>query len=125
MCLSPNNLGMASVSQKNPAPYFRHQRSPALSIFLSHHLHIKPHLRIHLSGHLPNMLDCSVEEDTFGPIVAPSCLHGFDFTLLFEESILTLGPIGVVCLAASIRIWKLSRVPEKVNRSWLYATKEV
>ncbi|KGO71820.1 ABC transporter, integral membrane type 1 [Penicillium italicum] len=71
------------------------------------------------------MLDCSAEEDTFGPIVAPSCLHGFDFTLLFEESILTLGPIGVVCLAASIRIWKLSGVPEKVNRSWLYAIKEV
>lgn len=71
------------------------------------------------------MLDCSVEEDAFGPIVAPSCLHGFDFTLLFEEGILTLGPIVVVCLAASIRIWKLSGVPEKVNRSWLYATKEV
>ncbi|CAG8888161.1 unnamed protein product [Penicillium egyptiacum] len=71
------------------------------------------------------MLACSVEEDAFGPIVAPSCLHGFDFTLLFEESILTLGPIGIVCLAASIRIWKLSGVPEKVNRSWLYATKEL
>jgi ATP-binding cassette subfamily C (CFTR/MRP) protein 1 len=71
------------------------------------------------------MLDCSVEEDAFGPIVAPSCLHGFDFTLLFEESILTLGPIVLVCFAASIRIWKLWAVPEKVNRSWLYATKEV
>ncbi|CAI7570859.1 unnamed protein product [Penicillium viridicatum] len=71
------------------------------------------------------MLDCSVEEDAFGPIVAPSCLHGFDFTLLFEESILTLAPIGLVCLAASIRIWRLSGVPEKVNRSWLYATKEL
>lgn len=71
------------------------------------------------------MLDCSMEEDDFGPIVSPSCLHGFDFTLLFEEGILTLGPIGVVCLAASIRIWKLSGVPEKVNRSWLYTTKEV
>ncbi|KAJ5960301.1 uncharacterized protein N7479_007451 [Penicillium vulpinum] len=70
------------------------------------------------------MLDpCSM--DAFGPIVPPSCLHGFDFTLLFEESILTLGPIGIVCLATSIRIWKLSSVPEKANRSWLYAAKEL
>jgi hypothetical protein len=44
---------------------------------------------------------------------------------LFEESILTLGPIVLVCFAASIRIWKLWTVSEKVNRSWLYATKEV
>lgn len=112
-----------SVSQKVPAPYFRHQRSPALAIFTLVPLHIKPHFHTHKFP--AAMLNCSAEEDVFGPFVAPSCLHGFDFTLLFEESILTIGPIGVVCLAASIRIWKLSGVPEKVNRSWLYATKEV
>ncbi|KAJ6082006.1 hypothetical protein N7499_006880 [Penicillium canescens] len=74
------------------------------------------------------MLDhpCSAAvEDVFGPTVAPSCLHGFDFTLLFEESILTLVPIGLVCLTASFRAWKLRRAPEKVNRSWLYAAKEL
>lgn len=39
---------------------------------------------------------CSIaDEDTFGPIVSGSCLDGFDFTLLFEESILTLLPLGV------------------------------
>jgi hypothetical protein len=74
------------------------------------------------------MLDhpCSAAvEDVFGPTVAPSCLHGFDFTLLFEESILTLVPIGLVCLAASFRAWKLRQTSEQVNRSWLYAAKEV
>jgi hypothetical protein len=74
------------------------------------------------------MLDpsCSIEvEDVFGPTVASSCLHGFDFTLLFEECILTLVPLGLVCLAALIRVLKLQTASEKVNRSWSYAVKEV
>ncbi|KAJ5748330.1 uncharacterized protein N7511_010026 [Penicillium nucicola] len=72
------------------------------------------------------MLDhpCSAAvEDVFGPTVAPSCLHGFDFTLLFEETILTLLPLGLVCLAATCRVWKLHHASEKVNRSWLNAVK--
>jgi hypothetical protein len=69
---------------------------------------------------------CSIEvEDLFGPIVASSCLHGFDFTLLFEECIFTLLPLALVSLAALIRIWKLHSASEKVNRSWSYAMKEV
>ncbi|KAJ5294660.1 hypothetical protein PENANT_c006G09572 [Penicillium antarcticum] len=71
------------------------------------------------------MLDhpCSAAvEDVFGPTVAPSCLHGFDFTLLFEEAILTLVPLGLVCLAASFRVGKLRRASEKVNRSLLLTT---
>ncbi|KAJ5361079.1 hypothetical protein N7541_001923 [Penicillium brevicompactum] len=75
------------------------------------------------------MLDpskCSIElENTFGPIVASSCLHGFDFTLLFEETILTLVPLGLTFLAASLRCWKLQDALEKVNRSWSYAAKEL
>lgn len=37
---------------------------------------------------------CSIEvHDRFGPTVVSSCLNGFDFTLLFEESVLTLLPL--------------------------------
>lgn len=39
---------------------------------------------------------CSfASEDTFGPTVANNCYGGFDFTLLFEESILNLLPLGI------------------------------
>lgn len=39
---------------------------------------------------------CSIAvEDVFGPTVDSSCHHGFDFTLLFEESILTILPLGI------------------------------
>ncbi|KAJ5139829.1 P-loop containing nucleoside triphosphate hydrolase protein [Penicillium atrosanguineum] len=69
---------------------------------------------------------CSVaDEDLFGPVVNASCHNGFDFTLLFEELILTLIPASLFFLAASARIWILRRASEKVNRSWLYAAKEI
>ncbi|KAJ5678957.1 P-loop containing nucleoside triphosphate hydrolase protein [Penicillium macrosclerotiorum] len=70
-------------------------------------------------------LPCSVaDQDVFGPSVNTSCHHGFDFTLLFEETILTLLPIILFYPVAALRIWNLHYASEKVNRSWLYATKE-
>lgn len=69
---------------------------------------------------------CSIAvENTFGPRVSRSCLKGFDFTLFFEEVILTIVPIAIVCLALPIRVWKLHRYPVRVNRSWLYLVKLV
>ncbi|KAJ5157304.1 P-loop containing nucleoside triphosphate hydrolase protein [Penicillium canariense] len=70
-------------------------------------------------------LPCSAaDEDVFGPIVDVSCQRGFDFTLLFEETILTLLPITVLFLLGALRIWTLRHASAKVNRSWLYAAKE-
>jgi hypothetical protein len=38
---------------------------------------------------------CSMAtDDDFGPVVK-SCLRSFDFTLLFEESALTILPLGI------------------------------
>lgn len=39
---------------------------------------------------------CSIGvEDAFGPTVVGACAGVFDFTLLFEEGILTLLPLGI------------------------------
>lgn len=39
---------------------------------------------------------CSIEvERVFGPTVAAPCLEGSDFTLFFEETILTILPLGI------------------------------
>ncbi|KAJ5364163.1 P-loop containing nucleoside triphosphate hydrolase protein [Penicillium cataractarum] len=71
-------------------------------------------------------LPCSVaDEDVFGPFVNASCHNGFDFTLLFEETILTLLPLLLLLLSGAVRVWNLRHATEKVNRSWLYAAKEV
>lgn len=42
---------------------------------------------------------CSIQvQDVFGAAVAKSCLRGFDFTLLFEETILTILPLGITSM---------------------------
>lgn len=87
---------------------------------------------------------CSIAiEDTFGPIVARSCLGGFDFTLLFEEAILTILPLGIASelplpikyfhrlLSCVLGIWALLRIrvlrreTSKVKSSWLLPLKMV
>jgi hypothetical protein len=71
-------------------------------------------------------LPCTVaDEDVFGPFVNASCHNGFDFTLRFEETILTILPLSILLLSGVLRIRSLSCASDKVNRSWLYAAKEV
>jgi hypothetical protein len=58
-------------------------------------------------------LDCPRIDDTFGPH-AGDCRGGFDFTLLFEESILTIAPLGLLLLVLPWRIFYLFSKPIKV-----------
>lgn len=54
-------------------------------------------------AHLENATKpCS--ENTFGPA---SCRNDFDFTLLFEQSILSLAPSLIFIMAATWRLWQL------------------
>lgn len=43
----------------------------------------------------------SAVQDVFGPVVASTCLDGFDFTLLFEEAVLTLVPLAAFGMSPS------------------------
>ncbi|PYH98071.1 P-loop containing nucleoside triphosphate hydrolase protein [Aspergillus ellipticus CBS 707.79] len=54
-------------------------------------------------------MNCSIAtEDVFGP-QAPKCYGGYDFTLLFEESVMTIGPIGLLLLFLAPRVYHLYR----------------
>ncbi|PWY87431.1 P-loop containing nucleoside triphosphate hydrolase protein [Aspergillus heteromorphus CBS 117.55] len=54
-------------------------------------------------------MNCSfASEDVFGP-QAPKCYGGYDFTLLFEESVMTIGPIGLLLLFLCPRVFFLYR----------------
>ena len=88
---------------------------------------------------------CSfASENTFGPTVANNCYGGFDFTLLFEESILNLLPLGIagwfcpslvvfrwaweltyLVVWAVLRIARLRQETTKVQSSWILASKIV
>ncbi|ETS74387.1 hypothetical protein PFICI_14253 [Pestalotiopsis fici W106-1] len=43
-------------------------------------------------------------DDTFGPVVASSCRGGFDFTLLFEQTVLGILPAAIFALSAASRL---------------------
>ncbi|EHA28226.1 hypothetical protein ASPNIDRAFT_188758 [Aspergillus niger ATCC 1015] len=54
-------------------------------------------------------MNCTIaSEDAFGP-QARACYGGYDFTLLFEESVMTIGPIGLLLLCLFPRVVYLYR----------------
>ncbi|KAE8321596.1 P-loop containing nucleoside triphosphate hydrolase protein [Aspergillus sergii] len=56
-------------------------------------------------------------DDSFGPFVTTLCRGGFDFTVFFEASILTILPAGCFLLLAPFRVFQLSKQPPKVLSS--------
>lgn len=71
-------------------------------------------------------MNCSLaSENVFGP-QAPQCYGGYDFTLLFEESIMTVGPIGLLFLCLPFRFLQLcQRRPRDRNRDFRFIIKHV
>ncbi len=68
---------------------------------------------------------CSLEVDrTFGPW-AGNCRGGFDFTLLFEDAILNILPLGLVLILAALRLSHLRQRQKKVVRSQMLHIKLV
>lgn len=68
--------------------------------------------------------DCAAVDNTFGPHAA-GCRGDFDFTLLFEETILSLAPLVLLLLLAPPRIIRLFKSDKKVVRSYLLPLKLV
>ncbi|RAQ42669.1 ABC transporter [Aspergillus flavus] len=56
-------------------------------------------------------------DDSFGPFVTTLCHGGFDFTVLFEASILTIVPAACFLLLVPFRLVQLSRQSPKVLSS--------
>ena len=70
---------------------------------------------------------CSRIDDSFGPH-AGECRGGFDFTLLFEETILNLLPASLLLVALTPRVLYLLSRAKKVasgNRSAVNSTAKI
>ena len=67
---------------------------------------------------------CSVIDNTFGPY-AGGCRGGFDFTLLFEETILSLLPLCIILAVVPWRVLYLVRRTTKVDGTMLLPLKLV
>lgn len=69
-------------------------------------------------------VSCAQVDDSWRAY-ALSCRGGFDFTLLFEEVVLGIVPIGIILAAAPFRLRHLVRKPYKVAGVGLLLTKIV
>lgn len=67
---------------------------------------------------------CKKVDDTFGPY-ARGCRGGFDFTLLFQDSILSILPLCLLLIIVPFRISYLFRRTIKVDPSFWLASKLV
>ncbi|KAF4969630.1 hypothetical protein FSARC_3209 [Fusarium sarcochroum] len=69
---------------------------------------------------------CSPSLDaSFGPFIGPECRDGFDFTLVFEQSILVLLPAALLLILAPFRLFRLRNAPVKVTGHGLGTVKLV
>lgn len=58
------------------------------------------------------MEQCRIQvEDVFGPQVS-GCYNDFDFTLLFEESVLYMPALLVATICGCWRLWELRSAPK-------------
>jgi len=71
-----------------------------------------------------NTTNCYAIDNTFS-YYAGSCRGGFDFTLFFEQTILTALPVGIFMLATPGRIWYLLKRSKKTTTSLLLPLKVV
>ncbi|KXJ95019.1 ABC transporter [Microdochium bolleyi] len=64
---------------------------------------------------LQSLLSCPDGiDDTFGPWAGPGCRGGFDFTLFFEDTILTIPLYCLFLVALPVRVYQLARADVKV-----------
>ncbi|KAH7152137.1 P-loop containing nucleoside triphosphate hydrolase protein [Dactylonectria estremocensis] len=71
-----------------------------------------------------NSTEC--RDGVFGPSVwVEGCRGGFDFTLAFEESILSITPAAVFLLLTGPRLFYLLKLPDRTKRRAAYTSKLV
>ncbi|PLB43887.1 ABC multidrug transporter [Aspergillus steynii IBT 23096] len=71
----------------------------------------------------PLSLACQQADNSFR-VPVQGC-RDFDFSLLFEETILGILPLGILLVISPFRLWFLSRKPRKVAGSWALWIKTV
>jgi hypothetical protein len=65
-------------------------------------------------------------DDTLGPVVVGPCRQHFDFTLMFEQSIMSIGPSSILLFLVPLALYGLSRSEVKtISHRPLYTGKAV
>ena len=73
----------------------------------------------------PRAVNSTTLDNNFGPFLQIPGKETFDFTLFFEETILSIGPSALLLLLIPPRIFRLWKSPRKVTGSYLQTAKIV
>lgn len=68
---------------------------------------------------------CLEADRSFGPSVPPGCRSGFDFTLYFEQIVLSIVPAALFLVFAAVRLVRLLRASIITAPSWIHTVKLV
>jgi len=69
---------------------------------------------------------CPFDADNrIGPLISHGCNRGIDFTLLFEQSVLSIGPSAILLLFVLGRLWTLYGASKKTGPNYTFALKIV
>jgi ATP-binding cassette subfamily C (CFTR/MRP) protein 1 len=63
-------------------------------------------------------------DNTLGPIIR-DCHHSFDFTLVFEQSFLSIGPSALILLFIPLRTWWIWKSENKARHGVASVVKQV
>lgn len=66
---------------------------------------------------------CEAADNLFGPVVPTQCRGGFDFTLFFEQAVLSILPSAAFILLSLMRLAKLYRAQPLVQTDRTHAAK--
>lgn len=64
-------------------------------------------------------------DNEIGPVLSRACQRGFDFTLLFEQAVLSIGPSALLLLLVPFRLWALYGQEKKTTPNYTRASKIV
>jgi ATP-binding cassette subfamily C (CFTR/MRP) protein 1 len=80
-----------------------------------------------MSNNNGTVMACTINDNQyFGPVACSRCYGGFDFTLYFEELVLTIIPCVVIAfVVVPFRAGQLQRESQKVWLSGVYHIKAV
>jgi ATP-binding cassette subfamily C (CFTR/MRP) protein 1 len=74
-------------------------------------------------NHTATLDSCLAVDNAFGPAISNECRSGFDFTLMFEQSILSILPSALLLLLTPVRMYGLYGENVKTVRDLRYGAK--
>jgi hypothetical protein len=99
------------------------QRSLVINILIQHFDLLRSAAFLLPMANNTTLYNCFVADNAFGPSINSACRSGFDFTLTFEQSVLSILPSALLLLLTPLRLYVLYGENVKAVRDGRYGAK--